>query len=111
MSAPRIHSRYADGTIVVEGQQPPRISGPDPLLLGIPHVRRRWDVVNGRLYQEREYDEKGNPVQDIDFTNPTTPSGRVLARHPGPPHRHRWVAVDPDNPAAGLRRERSEELG
>jgi hypothetical protein len=33
---PRIHSRYADGTAVLEGRQPPRVAGPDAAAKGRP---------------------------------------------------------------------------
>jgi hypothetical protein len=44
---PPIHSRYADGTAVFKGQQPPRISGPDFSAAGCPHSVIRWDWANG----------------------------------------------------------------
>lgn len=100
----RIRSRYADGTPVLDGQQPPRITGPDPAAAGRPHSVLRRDRINRRLYQAREFDAAGHPVRDIDFTNPTFPTGRVRPGHPGPPHQHRWVPVDPNNLAAGFRR-------
>ena len=34
----KIHSVYADGAVVVDGQEPPRIVGPDPLAIGCPHT-------------------------------------------------------------------------
>jgi hypothetical protein len=70
----------------------------------------RWDRVNGRVYQTREYDEHGFPVKDVDFTNPTFPNGTPRPGHPGPPHQHRWKPVDPNNPAAGFRRGIAELL-
>jgi hypothetical protein len=100
----RVHSRYADGTVVLEGRQPTRIRGPDPFALGCPHSVIRWDGDNGRLYQLREFDAQGTPVRDVDFTNPTYPNGTQRPGHPGPPHQHRWVAVNPANPAHGFRR-------
>src|SRR5487761_1316434 len=103
-TAPRVRSIYADGSQVFEGQQPPRISGPDPKATG-PHSRLRVDVANQRTYQAREFDVAGNPVRDIDFTNPTYPNGVPRAGHPGPPHQHRYVANDPlVGPKAGLKR-------
>lgn len=106
----RIHSRYADGTVVWEGQQPPRLSGPDPAARSMPHSVIRWDRVNGRIYQLREFDAYGHPVRDIDFTNPTSVKGKPYPGHPGPPHQHRWSAVDPNDPKAGFQRGASEPL-
>jgi hypothetical protein len=100
----RVHARYADGLPVFDGDEPPRISGPDPLAAGRAHSVIRWDWVNGRIYQLREFDARGWPVRDVDFTNPTYPSGHPRRAHPGPPHQHRWVMVDPKNPHAGFRR-------
>ena len=105
-----MHARYADGTLVFEGQQPPRISGPDPAFQGRPHTVTRWDAVHGRAYQQREFDANGNPVRDIDYTNPTYPNGTARPGHPGPPHQHRWIPVDPANPRAGFRRGLPEPL-
>ena len=87
-----VHSVYGDGTPVYEGQEPPRLgeAKPDPDAMG-PHSRLRWDVNNQRVYQAREFDVNGNPVRDIDFTNPTFPNGRVRPGHPGPPHQHSWI--------------------
>lgn len=100
----RVHSRYADGVAVFEGQQPPRITGPDPSAVGVLHSVIRWDHANGRVFQAREYTALGFPVRDLDFTNPTYPSGQLRAGHPGPPHQHLWTAVNTANPAAGFRR-------
>ena len=101
---PRIHSRYADQTPVLEGQQPPRIAGPDPAAQG-PHSVLRHDPVNSRTYQGREFDASGNPVRDVDFTNPTFPSGRMRPNHPGPPHQHRFIVNDPAvGPRSGFKR-------
>ena len=106
----KIHSVYADGAVVVDGQEPPRIVGPDPLAIGCPHTVLRWDRINGRVYQAREYDAQGRPVRDVDLTNPTFPDGRMRVGHPGPPHQHRWVPVDLNNPAAGFRRGVAETI-
>ena len=100
----RIRSRYADGTEVLDGQEPPRIAGPSPMAIGCSHSVVRWDTINARMYQAREYDAHGHPVLDIDFTNPTYPNGLMRAGHPGPPHQHPWVPMDPTRPAAGFRR-------
>ncbi len=102
--AQRIHSVYQDGTPVYEGEQPARIAGPDPPAQGLPHSVLRWDTRNGRVYQIREFDDRGYPIRDIDFTNPAYPNGSVRPGHPGPPHQHRWIAVAPNNPRAGFRR-------
>ena len=107
---PGIHSRYADGTSVLQGQEPARITGPDPSAAGTTHSVVGWDHVNQRVYQLREYNENGEPVCDVDFTNPTFPSGKPRSGHPGPPHKHRWLPVDPQNPAAGFRRGIAEAL-
>jgi len=61
---PRIHSRYADGTPVFENSQPRRIGGPDPQCAGRAHSVIRWDAMNGRVYQLREFDAAGYPVRD-----------------------------------------------
>jgi hypothetical protein len=106
----RVHSIYQDGTFVYEGQQPARIAGPDPAAMGFPHSVLRWDMVNGRVYQAREFGAGGQPVRDVDFTNPTYPNGVPRRGHPGPPHQHRWIAVDPSNPAAGFWRGVAEDL-
>jgi hypothetical protein len=103
-SGPKIHSRYADNTPVYEGQQPPRIKKPDPAAEG-PHSVIRYDAVNNRIYQTREFDAAGRPVRDVDFTNPTYPNGTVRPGHPGPPHQHRFFVNDPNvGPRSGLRR-------
>ena len=107
---PRIHSRYADGTPVFEGQQPPRITGPEAAAQGKPHTVLRWDPVNGRIYQAREFGPDNTPIRDIDFTNPTFPNGTVRPGHPGPPHQHRWIPNNPNNPRAGFRRGGPEDL-
>jgi hypothetical protein len=106
-----IHSRYADGTPVYKEDRPPRLGHPvpDPEATG-PHARLRWDTVNNRIYQAREFDAQGRPVRDIDFTTPTKPSGELRPGHPGPPHQHWWVPVDPNNPRAGYKRLRHEPL-
>ncbi len=83
------HSIYADGTIVRKGQQPRRITGPDVTAHG-PHSILRWDTINHRVYQAREFDINNYPVRDIDFTNPTFSDGSPRPNHPGPPHQQRW---------------------
>lgn len=107
---PAIRSVYRDGTPVIDGQQPPRIAGPDPAATG-PHAVLRKDVVHGRTYQAREFDADGYPVRDVDFTNPTFPDGAIRPGHPGPPHQHRFHINDPRiGPRSGFRRGRSEPL-
>jgi len=102
-----IHSKYSDGTPVYEGEQPDRlVPGPDPNAKGA-HTRLRWDPKNNRVYQGREFDASGNPVRDIDFTNPTYPNGSPRPEHPGPPHQHKWAPVDPNNLKAGFTRSRT----
>src|SRR4051794_38053591 len=94
----RIHSVYADGVQVLEGCQPARLGNPlssfDPAAMGRAHTMLRWDFVHARIYQAREYGAGNVPLRDIDFTNPTFPSGRVRPGHPGPPHQHSWDPVD-----------------
>src|SRR5437870_5218362 len=106
----KVHSRYADGLLVYKGQQPRRIMGPELAALGYPHSVIRWDHVHQRVYQSREFDPNGNRVRDIDFTVPTYPDGRPRPGHPGPPHQHRWVPLDPNNLRAGWRRESPEPI-
>jgi hypothetical protein len=104
-ASPRYRSVYNDGTLVVDGQQPPRLSmSPDPTAAG-PHSRIRYDDVNGRIYQLREFDGAGTPVRDIDFTNPTFPNGTPRPGHAGPPHQHPFNINDPRvGPKSGLKR-------
>jgi hypothetical protein len=101
---------YADGTRVYEGEQPPRLPAYhcafDPAAAGTPHTVLRWDPIRRRVYQAREYGPGDTPVRDIDFTNPTFPNGTPRPGHPGPPHQHRWLLMDPTNPAAGYWRDR-----
>lgn len=106
----KVHSVYADGTWVYEGQQPAKLlaynKSHDPMAAGVPHTVLRWDGINGRIYQAREFGLGGVPLRDIDFTNPTFPDGKMRPGHPGPPHQHRWHPVDPRNPRAGYWRDR-----
>jgi hypothetical protein len=117
----RVHSRYSDGTPVYEGDQPgrlPRTAEPRPAEPGSPgdpakgveHSKVQYDTVNNRVYKTREYDSAGNPVRDVDRTNPTYPDGSARPGHPGPPHQHRWVPNDAAvGPKSGLRRLGPEE--
>lgn len=105
-----VHSVYADGTMVLEGDQPPRIAGPDISAAGQAHSVIRWDRLRGRIYQLREYDAQGRPVRDVDFTNPTYPSGRLRPGHPGPPHQHRWLPVVINGVVTGVRRSQAERI-
>lgn len=92
---PRVRSIYADGTRVLQGQQPPRLSvGPDPTATGA-HTKVRFDTVNNRVYQVREYNGQGHPVRDIDFTSPTFSNGTPRPDHLPPPHQHPWTVNDP----------------
>jgi RHS repeat-associated protein len=106
-----IHSKYADGTTVYKGEQPSRLGAPkpDPSAEGA-HSRLRWDTINNRVYQAREFDSVGNPVHDIDFTSPTYPNGNIRPDHISPPHQHNWLPVNPNNPKAGFRRSKSPSL-
>ncbi len=97
-----IHSRYPDGTLVYEGQQPGKVKGPAVGAEG-PHTVLARDPVNGRTYKAREYDGNGNPVRDIDFTIPTYPSGRERPNHSAP-EEHLYTPNDPSNPKAGYKR-------
>jgi hypothetical protein len=109
-AGPRIRSKYADNTPVYQGQQPPRIRGPDPAAQG-GHSVLRHDTVNNRIYQAREFDAAGHPVRDIDFTNPTYPNGAPRPGHPGPPHQHRFFTNNPDvGPRSGFRRNGPEPM-
>lgn len=95
----QIYAKYADETPVYKSDRPSRISSPDTNAIG-PHSVLRWDIINNRIYQRREYDASGNPVRDIDFTSPTFPrSGRMRPGHPGPPHQHRFYI---NNPKIGI---------
>ncbi len=94
-SQPEIYAKYADSTPVEKSARPSRISGPDINAIG-PHSVLRWDTINNRIYQRREYDASNHPVRDIDFTSPTFPrSGRMRPGHPAPPHQHRFYINDP----------------
>ncbi|WP_437586874.1 DUF6531 domain-containing protein [Sorangium sp. So ce1000] len=94
----KVHSRYADGTLVMKGEQPPRLgeARPDPNAQGA-HSQLRWDGINNRVYQAREFNDAGQPVRDIDFTSPTFPNGTPRPDHLPPPHQHRWIP----NPTGG----------
>lgn len=101
---PRVRSIYEDGTRVYQGQQPPRISGPNSAAQG-PHSVLRWDNVNNRVYQAREFNSAGHPIRDIDFTSPTYPNGIPRPDHLPPPHQHSWFINDPlVGPRSGFRR-------
>ena len=93
-----MYACYADGTPVIKSQRPPRLGEPqpDPQALGA-HCQLRWDTVNQRIYQAREFDGIGQPVRDIDFTSPTYPNGTLRPDHVSPPHQHRWLP----NPTGG----------
>jgi hypothetical protein len=105
-----VHSCYADGTLVYDGKQPPRLGAParsyDPAAMGRPHSVLRWDRINKRVYQAREFGQGNVPIRDIDFTNPTFPNGTMRPGHPGPPHQHAWHPVAANNLAAGYWRDR-----
>jgi hypothetical protein len=109
-SDPTIHSRYADGTPVFEGQAPNRLPGghrpmPDPTATG-PHSQLRWDKISNRIYQSREFDADGYPVRDIDFTSPTYRNGKSRPNHAPPPHQHLWQMNEPQiGPKSGFKRQ------
>lgn len=48
---------------------------------------------DGKFEKERYYDENGNPVIDIDYTD----HGNAK-KHPKIPHKHRWDCSDPKHP-------------
>jgi hypothetical protein len=101
-----IHSRYPDGTPVMEGQQPGKVKGP---LSDDPHSVVQWDEANGRVYKAREYGENGVPIKDIDFTHPTFPNGRPRPDHTAP-EQHIYIPNDPNNPKAGYKRGKGQPL-
>jgi hypothetical protein len=86
----------------MEGEQPKRLgeAKANPDAVG-EHTQLRWDEKNNRIYQAREFDAKGKPVRDIDFTSPVTSNG--TPRH-ATPHQHMWM----ENPTGGTRK-RSRE--
>jgi RHS repeat-associated protein len=103
-----VHSRYADGTPVYEGQQPPKLPAnhrpePGPGAEG-PHSRLRWDSVNQRVYQAREFDADGYPVRDIDFTTEAGSNGQMRGDKLRPPTQHPWSWNTPGKPRAGFKR-------
>jgi|GEM_PF-2030650 len=89
---PKGHSVYPDGVKVFEGNIPKRLGEalPDPKAVSSAHFRLRWDNVNGRVYQAREFNSSGKPVRDIDFTTPTKPNGQIRAGHTIAPEQHLW---------------------
>jgi hypothetical protein len=105
-----IHSRYADGTPVFEEQEPNRLpSGNKPLPdinANGSHSQLRWDIINNRIYQAREFDANGYPIRDIDFTSPTYRNGNSRPNHAPPPHQHLWQLNDPQiGPRSGFKRQ------
>ncbi|MFY0573457.1 RHS repeat-associated core domain-containing protein [Cystobacter fuscus] len=104
-----IHSKYPDGTIVYEGQQPGKVRGPDPGAKGAPHTQLQWDTTNNRIYKAREYGENDIPIRDIDFTHPTFPNGKLRPDHHAP-EQHRYVPNVPGKPKAGFKRGTGEPL-
>ena len=86
------------------GAQPVARILPDPRAFGFPHSVLRYDATNRRWYQSREFGAGNLPIRDVDLTNPTYPTGIVRPHHPGPPHQHRWIPNDPNDPRAGVRR-------
>jgi len=109
----RIHSRYQDGTPVYDGEEPPhldatRVPMPDPAAESVPHSRLRWDTINGRVYQSRQFRENGVPEHDIDFTRPVDPMGKLRPGHPVP-HKQRWHENITGNPQSGYKRSKIRE--
>jgi hypothetical protein len=108
-----IHSMYEDGTPVLEGEEPSRLPSKgyapkeDENALGA-HSRLRWDEKNKRIYQSREFNDSGNPVQDIDFTIPIGKNGKPRPNH-NLPGVHRWTPNDASNTKAGFKRNRTDE--
>lgn len=75
------HSMYGDGTLVLEGQQPARLSINALDEAAGAYSELRLDAVNGRIYQARTFNSNGQRVLDIDFTVPTFPNGRIRPNH------------------------------
>ena len=48
---------------------------------------------NGKLEQERYYDENGRATEDVDYSDHGNPK-----RHPQVPHKHKWDWSNPDSP-------------
>ncbi|MCL1792134.1 MAG: hypothetical protein FWG40_12490 [Peptococcaceae bacterium] len=103
----KVHSKYPDGTVVLEGQQPQKITGPaknaDGSMVSGPHTVLQYDNYNGRVYKAREYGNNGIPIKDIDFTHPTFPNGTLRPNHTVP-EQHLYRPNDPLNPKAGYKR-------
>ncbi len=104
--SPPMHSRYPDGTPVLKGQQPGKVTGP---LSDEPHSVVQWDKTNERVYKAREYGENGVPIRDIDFTHPTFPNGTPRPDHTTP-EQHIYIPNDPNNPKAGYKRGKGQPL-
>ena len=51
---------------------------------------------DGNLEKERYYDENGNPLVDIDYTDHGNPK-----KHPKVPHKHWWDCSNPKHPVRG----------
>ena len=101
----KVHSKYPDGTVVMEGQQPGKITGPLNVqgnIVNEPHTVLQWDSMGG-IYKAREYGYNSIPIRDIDFTHPTFPNGTLRPNHTAP-EQHLYIPNDPNNPKAGFKR-------
>ncbi|MFC5472433.1 hypothetical protein [Paraherbaspirillum soli] len=107
ISGSKIHSKYPDGTLVMEGQQPGKITGPlkgsGGNTISEPHTVLQYDTSNRRIYKGREYGNDGIPIRDLDFTHPTFPNGTLRPNHTVP-EQHLYIPNDPLNPKAGYKR-------
>jgi hypothetical protein len=82
---------------------------PDPAAAGNPHTRLRWDIINGRIYQGRQFKENGVPDCDIDFTAPTTTTGELRRKDVAIPHKQDWVENIPGNSRSGYKRSKQHK--
>jgi hypothetical protein len=100
-------SIFADGTLVRNDEHPQRLPQPTweyvKLHMG-PRIEKRI-MQNGRVFQERYYNEKGYPVKDVDYTSPTFPDGRPFADHAEPDHEHLWIMKNSEKPQDGWMRQ------
>lgn len=68
---------------------------PDPEALGVPHTQLGRKKGRKEVYkQAREFDEKGNIIKDIDFTDHDRPKEHTN------PHQHLYE----DNPTGGTKK-------
>ena len=84
--------KYMRGTITKGGGAAGGGGGTSLPIKGKPNSKRSL-FKDGKLIQERIYDENGQAKTDIDHTDHGNP-----ARHPEVPHEHSWDWSDPDCP-------------